>query len=94
MYVDYDDLFPEEAGTGYEKNRRRAVRRHRDFTKAIRKMKIAAACGITWYSNLHAHSKNKIHCSCPMCRFDGLTASDTRKLTACHYSVAEERFAD
>lgn len=92
MYI--DDLLPEEVETEYKKNRRRAVRRHRDFAKAIRKMKIAAARGITWYSNLHEHSKNKIHCSCPMCRFEGLTASDARKLTACRYSAAEEQFAD
>ena len=21
----------------------------------------------TWYNNLHQYSKNKIHCSCPLC---------------------------
>lgn len=49
-------------------------RRKKDFSKAIRKKKIADAIypigdEKTWeyYSNLHQYSKNKIHCSCPMC---------------------------
>lgn len=48
---------------------------NRDMTwrKAIRKRKIANAIyhidNSSWeyYSNLHQYSKNKIHCSCPMC---------------------------
>lgn len=31
--------------------------------KALRKQRIAHG----WYNNLHQYSKNKIHCSCPMC---------------------------
>lgn len=42
--------------------------------KALRKRRIARAIytrssADTWeyYNNLHQYSKNKIHCSCPMC---------------------------
>jgi len=56
--------------------RTRAWRRFKDFIKAKRKKKISDEVytwiswdGRTpsWYSNLHQYSKNKIHCSCPMC---------------------------
>lgn len=48
--------------------------RRRSFLKALRKKKLDKE--VTWYSeergyglydNLHQYSKNKIHCSCPMC---------------------------
>lgn len=46
----------------------RAERRHRDFVKALRKQRIALDLyEHDWYTSLHAYSKNKIHCSCPMC---------------------------
>ena len=62
--------------------RDRAWRRKKDFCKAIRKRKIDLDC-TWWsevpadfmnfnvsggfYKNLHQYSKNKIHCSCPLC---------------------------
>lgn len=55
--------------------RTRAERRHRDYAKARRKRKITKE--VYWsepnsdweyYDSLHQYSKNKIHCSCPMCR--------------------------
>lgn len=62
--------------------RDRAWRRKKDFLKAVRKRKIDLDC-TWWseipadplnfnvyggfYKNLHQYSKNKIHCSCPMC---------------------------
>lgn len=58
-------------------SRGKAWRRHKDFSKARRKRNIdldsywyspnqpRAERG--WYKNLHQYSKNKIHCSCPMC---------------------------
>ncbi|MDV3426914.1 MAG: hypothetical protein LIR50_06965 [Bacillota bacterium] len=45
-----------------------AERRHNDWTKAIRKRNIChEAYRWEYYDNLHQYSKNKIHCSCPMC---------------------------
>ena len=51
----------------------RAERRHDDWTKAIRKRNIdrdlqSSSFCYDWYDNLHQYSKNKIHCSCSLCR--------------------------
>ena len=36
---------------------------------ATRKQRTAKHCyGWDYYDNLHQYSKNKIHCSCPLCR--------------------------
>lgn len=59
-------------------NRNRCWRRYKNYTKAKRKKDIDLniqyywndAGGIRvhpWYSNLNQYSKNKIHCSCPLC---------------------------
>ena len=58
--LDEDDFDP--------KKKTRSLRRKTDFKKAIRKKKIINGYGWDYYSNLHQYSKNKIHCSCPMCR--------------------------
>ena len=64
--------------------RTHAEKRHNDWKKAIRKRKIIRQYGFDYYDNLHQYSKNKIHCSCLLCR--GLTKagesniSDRRKL--------------
>jgi hypothetical protein len=55
-----EEDIPEE---NIEKSRARAVRRKKDFTKAIRKKKMWPE----YYKDLHQYSKNKIHCSCPLC---------------------------
>jgi len=47
--------------------RTKAEKRHNDWKKAIRKKKIINAYGYDLYDNLHEYSKNKIHCSCPLC---------------------------
>lgn len=48
--------------------RTRAERRKNDFNKAIRKMNICNQhYGFPYYDNIHQYSKNKIHCSCPLC---------------------------
>lgn len=50
-------------------DRTRASRRKRDFAEAKRKRDICVKnYGFEYYDNLHQYSKNKIHCSCPMCR--------------------------
>ena len=52
----------------------RGVRRKKDVTKALRKRRISnhyRTLGDTpYYTNLHQYSKNKIHCSCPLCAFN------------------------
>jgi len=67
--------------------RNRAEKRHNDWKKAIRKRKIVEEVyqwPEGWYDNLHQYSKNKVHCSCHVCR--GWTKhgenniSDRRKL--------------
>lgn len=48
----------------------RALRRHYNIKKAIRKQKLARKLyGHDWYNSLYQYSDNKIHCSCQMCRF-------------------------
>ena len=55
------------------KNRSKEYNRHKSLVKAKRKQKIAkdiyssAFWSGDYYNNLHQYSKNKIHCSCPMC---------------------------
>lgn len=58
-----------------------ARNRHYSIIKALRKRRLDRAiyCAFdyrrrnltdrdsAWYENLHQYSKNKIHCSCPMC---------------------------
>ena len=54
----------------FEKNKKRAIRRKNNVKKALKKKKIAEAVSYDssgYYDNLHQYSKNKIHCSCPMC---------------------------
>lgn len=47
----------------------RTKKRHNDWKKAVRKRRITRSWGwgTDYYNNLHQYSKNKIHCSCPMC---------------------------
>ena len=49
--------------------RTHAEKRHNDWKKAIRKRRITRSWGwdTEYYDNLHQYSKNKIHCSCPLC---------------------------
>ena len=49
--------------------RTRGERRCNNVKKAIRKRNITRSWGWSteYYDNLHQYSKNKIHCSCPLC---------------------------
>lgn len=58
--------------------RKKDWRRYKDYIKAKRKRDIDKKLQHVfndeygmhwwfWYDNLHQYSKNKIHCSCPMC---------------------------
>lgn len=40
--------------------------------------------GLDYYDNLHQYSKNKIHCSCPLCRERRTNSSKT-------YSVSDQK---
>lgn len=77
------------------KNNKRAIRRKKDISKALRKKNIIESNGRSMYDNLHQYSKNKIHCSCQMCRFrgawnpDAKTESDMRKLEKTAYDMLE-----
>mgnify|MGYP004509966937 FL=1 len=53
------------------KDDKKGKRRKIDYKKARRKARIdlARSCdGLPLYDNLHQYSKNKIHCSCQLCR--------------------------
>lgn len=53
------------------KHNSRKYSRRMSYLKALRKQRIdKEKSGQGWplyYNNLHQYSKNKIHCSCPMC---------------------------
>lgn len=46
----------------------RAYHRRMNWRKALRKRRIVRQYGVDYYDNLHQYSKNKIHCSCPICK--------------------------
>lgn len=55
----------------------RAERRKTNFRKALRKKNICEHIyGWGYYDNLNQYSKNKIHCSCPMCTEKTNNSSD------------------
>ncbi len=49
--------------------RSRAWRRAKNYSKALRKYRLAQELYGPggWHMPFHGYSKNKIHCSCPMC---------------------------
>ena len=68
-----DDLTDAEAESLFSttKESKRGDRRKIDYKKARRKARIDLAQsydGLPLYDNLHQYSKNKIHCSCQLCR--------------------------
>lgn len=68
-----DDLTDAETESLFStpKESRKGDRRKNDYKKAKRKAKIDLARsfdGLPMYDNLHQYSKNKIHCSCQLCR--------------------------
>ena len=62
--------------------RDRGERRAKDIAKALRKKKISDSYweGHSYYNNLHQYSKNKIHCSCYMCRMKTNNKGKNKKL--------------
>lgn len=72
------------------KDKARAKKRKVDYKKAVRKKKIDdSKTNFPLYNNLHQYSKNKIHCSCPLCCFEGPTAADMRKKDSMEYQLKE-----
>lgn len=60
------------------KSTKRAIRRKNDYSKALRKQSISQEIyHHDWYDNLHEYSKNKVHCSCPMC--SGMAKTNQKK---------------
>ena len=107
-YNDILDIAEEDIYT--EKDRSRGDKRKRDFRKALSKLrkdvgrKISFEHGTAtvhpWYDNLHQYSKNKIHCSCPLCAFNAkrhgrviygkmLPMGDWRRKESCQQKLAE-----
>ena len=78
--------------------RDKAERRKLDFSHAIKKKRKSEyhTCNkiYPWYDNLHAYSKNKIHCSCPNCSDktskNGYTNTDKKKLLNLEEQLNEE----
>lgn len=78
MVYDIQELkaLAEEVQDFTEKDRTRFDRRKQDYAKAVSKRRKDLNRGNVskehpWYNNLHQYSKNKIHCSCLMCAFNG-----------------------
>ncbi len=85
-------------------SRNRAERRHNDWVKIQHKAKIIKNVyydGEQWFDDVykgkeHILSKDKIHCSCPMCSAktnrNGYKISDLKKLEALQSSLDEEDY--
>lgn len=92
-------------------SRERSWRRYKDYVKAKRKRELDIVC-TWWsevpadplnfnvsggfYKNLHQYSKNKIHCSCPMCSAKTRNKGNRRTLHAnyapsINYSISDCR---
>lgn len=70
--------------------RDRAFTRKMDFIKAVRKRNISVHnYGWEYYDNLHQYSKNKIHCSCDMCRRRPLWGAGKNSIA--NDSIADQR---
>ena len=68
--LESDEFFTEAEEEFPQKNKRAAKRRKQSVSKATRKQNLSKQIyGMDWYDNLHQFSKNKIHCSCQLCRF-------------------------
>lgn len=74
--------------------------RENNWKHALRKRRIAREV-LKWdyYSNLHQYSKNKIHCSCPLCRGEvwsvgnnsvkQMTITDQKKMNSMEFQMNE-----
>lgn len=74
------------------KNHTREQIHENEWRHAIRKRRISEEVyGFKYYNNLHQYSKNKIHCSCWMCRrksYDEKSIRDRRTEERMNYNEA------
>ena len=92
MYYEFFDENNELVDVQMSKDRTAAKRRAKNLSKAKRKQRLAKQIyGIDWYKYLHQYSKNKIHCSCPLCAFHGPTFAEMKNQEKVKYemSIAE-----
>lgn len=106
IIIDIDDFNEEEIITPlrpYYKEYGRSLKRKRDWKKARRKEKIYREIYYVenidnWMPPHHWFSKNKIHCSCPICRDkrkDGYVPIYEKKLNdKMNYMIAELRLIE
>ena len=94
--LDIGEFDLDEAFEFLEKGTTRARRRAINASKARRKRKLSRSIyAIDWYKNLHQYSKNKIHCSCNLCRYrptwdpDNKPLQDLRRLDAMKSSLLD-----
>lgn len=75
------------------KEKTRADRRHTDFRKAKRKKNITKSWndGHDYYNNLHQYSKNKIHCSCPICSSKTRGKNVTKQGAGENWSIKDQK---
>ena len=69
--IDEKDAFTDLWAFENDLRGKRGRRRKQDVTKALRKKEISESVYPNrsgYYENLHQYSKNKIHCSCKLCR--------------------------
>ena len=77
-----------------------AEKRHNDWKKAIRKRKIdrntqgSSAVKHDLYDNLHQYSKNKVHCSCPLCSAKTKKSRRDWEGGGKNWSVSDQRKVD
>ena len=79
--------------------RTRAENRFNSRRKALRKRRIDRQTqGRTpYYDNLHQYSKNKVHCSCPLCSRKSknyLKINDMRKNEAMDFAIKDSEEED
>ena len=102
-YIEYfdDDIDLDNFNNYLDKSKKRAIRRKVNVIKAKRKQIIDKNIHNSynthpWYNNLHQYSKNKIHCSCPLCAFNhkkfrhkNYTIQDLKQLENMDYQERE-----
>ena len=78
--------------SSWEKQKKRKA----NYIKAKRKQQISQEIyHFDWYNNLHQYSKNKVHCSCGMCRFRSVwepnrkPMADIRRIESMKYQLEE-----